>query len=574
VWTTNDEFELVNVSPPDAIAIDVDRRDHARARAIRRHSTSQRPVTMSSLNARASMRSTSTRMRSRARARVEATRATFASPSSANASATEDARALVAWASYDRATECAQLKFFDIDVEGERGREEGGRRRRVGVSVNRDVDAGASVLSVPQRACVTIVDVGGCAIVGALAEGRPELIGLALWLCAERLKGEASDWAPYVKTLEANPEAPLFWERAEDFNLLKGSPVRQDAIDRAKSAVEEYESIAAMIKGDPAAYPPEAYEFFTKERFVDALATVCAKATWLPSATCYALVPVLDLIPICGSPIPGVRAPSASDGRVRCVADYDFESECVVLRTSSKAAANSMVLQIDPLQRNNGELFLNLGAVDSTHPGDYLYMSTQIVASDRLFTAKKQVLEGMGMSAEKQLFPVYEDRLPTQLYSYLRFSRVQDPGELMKVSFQEDKIVSVMNEYEILQILMGDCRELMSEYDTNEEDELNLLKNVDKKLRPREIETAKLRMSEKKLIGATMTAVRKRLAPIRGIPTKQGMEDPNQDLLDIFSAIESIPNKPKEMFQDFKKWARGDYEEEFNRPKGGGGGCS
>ncbi|CEF98781.1 unnamed product [Ostreococcus tauri] len=50
------------------------------------------------------------------------------------------------------------------------------------------------------------------------------------------------------------------------------------------------------------------------------------------------------------------------------------------------------------------------------------------------------------------------------------------------------------------------------------------------------------------------------------------MEDPNQDLLDIFNAIESIPNKPKEMFEDFKKWARGDYEDELPRG-GGGGGC-
>ena len=32
------------------------------------------------------------------------------------------------------------------------------------------------------------------------------------------------------------------------------------------------------------------------------------------------------------------------------------------------------------------------------------------------------------------------------------------------------------------------------------------------------------------------------------------MEDPNQDLLDIFSAIESIPNKPREMMEDFKKF--------------------
>jgi hypothetical protein len=34
-----------------------------------------------------------------------------------------------------------------------------------------------------------------------------------------------------------------------------------------------------------------------------------------------------------------------------------------------------------------------------------------------------------------------------------------------------------------------------------------------------------------------------RLAPIRGIPTKKGMEDPNQDLLEIFQAVESIPSK-------------------------------
>jgi len=488
---------------------------------------------------------------------------TLDAATSAAAVSIEDARALVAWLSYDRGVDATALKFSDGY---------GDKRGVLGVTLGKDVSADDVVLRVPQSVAVTIVDVGGCAIVSGLAEGRAELIGLALWLCAERIKGEASEWAPYVRTLKANPDAPLFWEKEEDFALLKGSPVRGDAEDRARSAVEEFESILAVIKGDPVAYPPDAYEFFTKERFVNALATVCAKATWLPSASCYALVPVLDLIPICGSPVPGVRPPSASDGRVRCgPADYDFESECVILRSTSKAAANSTVLQIDPLQRNNGELFLNIGLVDSTHPGDYLYMTTEIVTSDRLYTAKKQVLEGMGMSAEKQLFPVYEDRLPTQLYSYLRFARVQDPGELMAVSFEEDKIVSVMNEYEILQLLMGDCRELMSEYNTNEEDELNLLKNVDKKLSLREIETAKLRMAEKKLIGATMTAVRKRLAPIRGIPTKQGMEDPNQDLLDIFSAIESIPNKPKEMFQDFKKWARGDYEDEFNRPKGGGG---
>ena len=472
--------------------------------------------------------------------------------------AVEDARELAAWLSYDKGVDASALAFKD---DGRGG---------VSVILRADVEAGASALSVPQSAAVTTVDVGEHPIVSGLAAGRPELVGLALWLCAERIKGGASEWAPYVKTLRANPDAPLFWTEQEDFALLKGSPVARDAYERAKSAREEYASILDVIKSDPSAYPTAAYEFFTEARFVDALATVCAKATWLPTAQCYALVPLLDVITVVGSPVPGVRPPSASDGIVRCgPADYDVDTASVVLRATSKAPANSKVVQIDALQRNNGELFLNTGVVDQKHPGDYIYMKADSQPTDRLFTAKKQVLEGMGFTAANQYFPVYEDRMPTQLYSYLRFSRVQDPGEMMAVSFDEDKMVSVMNEYEILQLLMGDCRELMAEYDTNEEDELNLLKLSDQ-LRPREIEAAKLRMSEKKLISATMNAVRKRLAPIRGIPTKQGMEDPNQDLLDIFNAIESIPNKPREMFEDFKKWARGDYENEIPR---GGGGC-
>jgi hypothetical protein len=89
------------------------------------------------------------------------------------------------------------------------------------------------------------------------------------------------------------------------------------------------------------------------------------------------------------------------------------------------------------------------------------------------------------------------------------------------------------------------------------------------------VTAAKLRLQEKRLINATTTAVRRRLAPIRGIPTKQGMEDPNADLLEIFDAIENLPNKPKQMFDDFRKWARGDYEDQIRGGgKGGGGsGC-
>eukprot|EP00983_Pelagomonas_calceolata_P110539 1159682-Pelagomonas_calceolata.AAC.2 len=39
--------------------------------------------------------------------------------------------------------------------------------------------------------------------------------------------------------------------------------------------------------------------------------------------------------------------------------------------------------------------------------------------------------------------------------------------------------------------------------------------------------------------------VRNKLAPIRGIPTKQGLQNPNQDLLDIFAFWDSVPRLPQ-----------------------------
>ena len=161
--------------------------------------------------------------------------------------------------------------------------------------------------------------------------------------------------------------------------------------------------------------------------------------------------------------------------------------------------------------------------------------------------------------------------MPREFLSYLRFARVTNSEELFAVSFTEDKIISPMNEYETLQLLMADCRDRMSAYDTNEEDELLLQKRDDVSLKIRN--ASRLRQTEKELVGEMMNAVRRRLAPIRGIPTKQGMEDPNADLLGMIEFFESIPNAPKKAFENFQKWARGELEDENYGKKSGGGGC-
>ena len=68
----------------------------------------------------------------------------------------------------------------------------------------------------------------------------------------------------------------------------------------------------------------------------------------------------------------------------------------------------------------------------------------------------------MGRAAGSQAVPGLEDRMRVEMVAYMRVGGGQDPGELMSVSFEEDRIVSPMNEYEVLQLLMQDAREIKS----------------------------------------------------------------------------------------------------------------
>lgn len=52
-----------------------------------------------------------------------------------------------------------------------------------------------------------------------------------------------------------------------------------------------------------------------------------------------------------------------------------------------------------------------------------------------------------------------------------------------------------------------------------------------------------------------MDAVRRRLAPIRGIPTKSGkMADPNQDIKEVFDFIDELPKAPAKVFDNIRRW--------------------
>jgi len=58
-------------------------------------------------------------------------------------------------------------------------------------------------------------------------------------------------------------------------------------------------------------------------------------------------------------------------------------------------------------------------------------VQASLVASDRLYGAKKQVLDSMGMGNPEE-FPITTNGMPLQMLSYLRLARLQDPAEFAK----------------------------------------------------------------------------------------------------------------------------------------------
>lgn len=112
-------------------------------------------------------------------------------------------------------------------------------------------------------------------------------------------------------------------------------------------------------------------------------------------------------------------------------------------------------------------------------------------------------------------------------------------------------------------MLLGDCRDGLSRYKTTIEEDIKDLQNPE--MDEKERVGRQLVLGEKIVLQGVMDNVRAQLAPIRGIPTKRGLEKPNQELLDIFQTVEELPQKPKQILDGFMSWARGEQDPSWGK---------
>uniref|UniRef100_A0A7S3UAG2 Rubisco LSMT substrate-binding domain-containing protein n=1 Tax=Picocystis salinarum TaxID=88271 RepID=A0A7S3UAG2_9CHLO len=399
---------------------------------------------------------------------------------------------------------------------------------RLGCVATRDVMPGEQVLRVPQEFAITAVDVAEHPEASAAKE-HGDLVGLALWLLAEQARGESSEYAPYVETFAGESLSPLLWTQEERDDLLKGSPTKEVVDGQLRELEKTFEQLQQEhFEPDPDKYPSRHYNL---ESFKRAFVAVLSRTIYLPSADCFALVPLADMI----------KKPADGSGGL---IDFSIEEDAVVMTTPRSILDGEEILAGGGIERSSGEMLIVTGHVDAdAYDTDYLNWDTELVQADKLYSFKKQILEDKGLST-KQSFPVYVDRIPRQLLSFLRLSRVQDPSDFFKISFEEDQKVSEANEYEVLMLMMAECQERMGKYGADLDNDFQIKNNPEST--PKDVVAADLRINEKRVLRGTMDGIRRRLAPIRKVPTKKGMQDPNQDIIDMFNELEKLPGKPKE----------------------------
>jgi hypothetical protein len=68
------------------------------------------------------------------------------------------------------------------------------------------------LLQLPESLAVTSIDAEKHELVGPIAAGVSQLIGITLWLMAERAKGAGSAWATLLQTLPDSTASPILWE--------------------------------------------------------------------------------------------------------------------------------------------------------------------------------------------------------------------------------------------------------------------------------------------------------------------------------------------------------------------------
>ncbi|OQR94953.1 hypothetical protein ACHHYP_00795 [Achlya hypogyna] len=317
---------------------------------------------------------------------------------------------------------------------------------------------------------------------------------LVLHLVYERLKGEASFWAPFLRTLPETFDTPIYWSQ-EEFHELKGTNVAMLTNVQRQQLVADYTTIYHRIC---LRYP----SFFPLDRvsiadFKWALSVLSSRAFGITKDGEYlqVLCPGLDRI--------------THDVNLHVPLDeaivFDAASQSLSHHVHEDTTAGApLTISYGPY--SNAKLLTSYGFVVPGNLNCGIDFWLDIPRSDRYFRLKKALLDSNALTAAQTYDfdgTLLGSSVSERLLATVRIIRMHETEIDAHNNAFRSQLISRSNEMLVYDSLIAACRQKLQSYTcTLKQDDALLLQGLP--LSPRLQAALLVRMEEKRVLNETI----------------------------------------------------------------------
>lgn len=363
----------------------------------------------------------------------------------------------------------------------------------LGLIAQRDIRKNEVVLEVPKRFWIN-ADTVAASEIGNVCNGLKPWVSVALFLMREKKLGDDSSWKPYIDILPECTNSTIYWSE-EELSELQGSQLLNTTLGVKDLVANEFTKLEEVILRHKKLFPSP----ITIDDFFWAFGMLRSRAFTRLEGQSLVLIPLADLI----NHSPGITAE-----------DYAWEIKgaglfsrdlLFSLRNPIPVKAGDQVLIQYDLRKNNAELALDYGFVESRSERNTYTLTLEIPESDPFFGDKLDIAETKGLGEVAYFDITLDQPLPPTMLPYLRLLALGGTDAFLLESIFRDSIsghlelpISRPNEELICRSIRDTCKSALSGYSTTIEEDDKLIEEGN--LDPRLEIAVRIRSGEKKVL--------------------------------------------------------------------------
>lgn len=364
----------------------------------------------------------------------------------------------------------------------------------LGLVAQRDIGRNEVVLEVPKKFWIN-PDTVLASEIGSVCSGLKPWVTVALFLMREKMLGDDSSWKPYIDILPEFTNSTIFWSE-EELSELQGSQLMNTTLGVKELVVNEFAKLEEeVILRDKKLFPFS----ITIDDFVWAFGMLRSRAFTRLQGQSLVLIPLADLI----NHNPNITAEDYA-WEVKGAGLFSRELLFSLRNPIPVKAGDQVLIQYD-LKKNNAELALDYGFVESRPERNTYTLTLEIPESDPFFGDKLDIAETNGLGEVAYFDITLDQPLPPTMLPYLRLLAIGGNDAFILESIFSNTVWSQLqlpfsraNEELIYKVIRDTCKSALSGYSTTIEEDEKLLDEG--KLDTRLEIAVRVRLGEKKVL--------------------------------------------------------------------------